>query len=313
MDAVLWTDDRRGYGGSQDADEEYYKLSKTERGSREPPFVDKNLYTNWNAMMIYAYLESSFITNNESAMIFALKSLERLVALNYKSGEGMYHYYDNQPHVPYQLSDQMQMTRTLCQAYEVTGNESFLQLAEKLMRTAKEKLYDTRNGGFFDTISDPNAPGFLSKPTKPIDENSIAVRVLMELFQLTDKEEYRQLAQDTLSNFTEIYQQLGFMAGEFGLAVDAFINEPTIIRIFGPTDDRTTKNMLSEAMKTFAPRKSIILLDPNRHAQKIIESGLQNAQQGAYICVGKTCSAPMNEARQLAEQIKKMSGQHARI
>ncbi|MGO9645388.1 MAG: thioredoxin domain-containing protein [Candidatus Bathyarchaeia archaeon] len=308
VNAWLRDSERGCFYGSQDADEEYYKLSKTERANREAPFVDKNIYTDWNAMMIHAYLESSFITNDKSVMKFALRSLERLIALNYKPGEGMYHYYDNQPRIPDQLSDQIQMTRTLCQAYEVTGNNRFLQLAEEIMKTAKERLYDTKNGGFFDTAIDPNAPGFLSKTTKPLDENSLAGRVLMKLFELTDKEEYRQLTADTLKNFTETYSQFGFMAADYGLAVDSFLNEPTLIRILGSSENPTTNAMLTEAMKIFVPRKGITLLDPKNDSQKIVTFGLQNAQQGtAYICVGRTCTAPLTEPKQLSEQISKMS------
>ena len=298
--------------GSQDADEEYYKLSKTERADREAPFVDKNIYTNWNAMMICAYLESSFITNDKSVMEFALRSLERLIALNYESGEGMYHYYDNQPRILNQLSDQVQMTKALCQAYEITGNNRFLQLAEELIKIAKERLYDTKNGGFFDTAIEPNAPGFLSKTTKPLDENSIAGRALMKLFELTDKEEYRRLAADTLKNFTETYSQFGFMAADYALAVDAFLNEPTSIRILGSSENPNTKAMLAEAMKIYVPRKSITLLDPKNESQKILTSGLKNAQQGtAYICVGRTCTAPFTDPSQLSEQISKISAQQS--
>jgi uncharacterized protein YyaL (SSP411 family) len=200
------------------------------------------------------------------------------------------------------------MTRTLCQAYEVTGNNRFLQLAEEIMKTAKERLYDTKNGGFFDTATDPNAPGSLSKPTKPLDENSVAGHVLTKLFYLTDKEEYRQLAADTLKNFTEIYSQFGFVAADYALAVDAFLNEPTLIRILGSSENPTTKAMLTEAMKIFVPRKSITLLDPRNDSQKIITFGLQNAQQGtAYICVGRTCTAPLTQPKQLSEQISKMN------
>ena len=58
-----WLSDRENgcYYGSQDADEEYYKLPKAERTKLKPPYIDKHIYTNWNAMMVSSYLEGSFI------------------------------------------------------------------------------------------------------------------------------------------------------------------------------------------------------------------------------------------------------------
>lgn len=47
-----------GFYGSQDADEEYYKLRKSERANVDRPYVDKTIYTNWNGLMIRAYLEA---------------------------------------------------------------------------------------------------------------------------------------------------------------------------------------------------------------------------------------------------------------
>ena len=210
--------------GSQDADEEYYKLSKTERVKAKPPFIDKHIYTNWNAMMTSAYLEASFTLGEMSTREFGLNSLERLLKLNYKPGEGMFHYHDGRPHLENQLADQVQTAKALCSAYECTGDRKFLERAGELMEIAGRKLYDAEYGAFFDTIVDPNAPGFLSKPAKPLEENSTAALVLTKLFHLTGKDVYRKQAEETLKRFAAIYPQFGFMAAEYAIAVDTFIN-----------------------------------------------------------------------------------------
>ncbi|HXZ98140.1 MAG TPA: DUF255 domain-containing protein, partial [Candidatus Acidoferrum sp.] len=70
--------------GSQDADEEYYSHNKDERSKLEPPFIDRHIYTNWNALMISAFLEASFVLSDIPTREFALKSLDRLLNLNYK-------------------------------------------------------------------------------------------------------------------------------------------------------------------------------------------------------------------------------------
>ena len=304
-----WLSDQQNgcFYGSQDADEEYYSRSKAERANLTPPFIDRHVYTNWNAMLISAYLEASSILVDMSIRDFALRSLHRLLKLNYKRGEGMFHFNDGQPHLQNQLGDQVQTANTLLIAYETTGDTEFLRIAEELMDTTVRKLFDFEHGGFFDTVVDPNAPGFLSKPAKPLDENSVAAQVLMRLYYLTGKDNCRKMADDTLRRFVEIYPQFGFMAADYALAVDAFLHEPTIIRIIGSTDKAQTKGLLTEAHRNYEPRRIIQILDPQKDQNAITALGYPISESPtAFICVGTTCTAPIIEPRQVSVELTRM-------
>jgi uncharacterized protein YyaL (SSP411 family) len=301
-----WLSDQKNgcFYGSQDADEEYYKLNKVERSRAKPPFVDRHIYTNWNAMMTSAYLEASFTLGKSATREFAIKSLERLLDLNYDSGEGMYHYYDGQPQVENQLSDQVQTAKALCSAYECTGKGRFIKLAEEVVHTATRKLYDVEHGGFFDTMVDANSPGFLSKPAKPLEENSAAALLLTKLYHLTGKETYRKQAEETLKRFVEVYPPFGFMAAEYAIAVDMFLNEPTTVRILGSPEEAGTKGLLAEAHRVYEPRKMIQVLDPKTDSETIAALGLPNTEQPtAYVCVGTTCTSPIVEPSKIKSEI----------
>jgi uncharacterized protein YyaL (SSP411 family) len=220
----------------------------------------------------------------------------------------MYHFNDGEPHLPNQLIDQAEAARALCYAYECTGEERFLKLARELMTIAVEKLYDREHGAFFDTIADPNAPGFLSKPTKPLDENSSTVRALTKLYHLTGEENYRKLAEGTLERFVEVYPQFGFMGAEYALAIDAFLNDATIVRIVGDIAAPGTKGLLAEAHKTYEPRRIVQVLDPNLNADLIIALGFPLPKQPtAYVCLGRICTAPIIEPRQIAIELQNVS------
>lgn len=304
-----WLSDQKngGFYGSQDADEEYYKLTKAERTQAKAPYVDKHIYTNWNAMMISAYLEASFVLGDMPLREYALLSLDRLLALNYKPGESLYHFHDGQPQLQNQLADQVLTSEALCDAYECSGDGKFLRLAEELVEAGLRKLYDSEHGGFFDTVVDPNAAGFLSKPAKPLDENSVAARVLTKLSHLTGKENYRNQAEKTLKRFVEIYPQSGFMAAEYALAVDAFLNEPTMVRIVGSPETPQTKGLLAEAHRIYDPRKVIQVLDPKRDTETIATLGFPSPERPtAYICLGRACTAPITEPKQIGPELARM-------
>jgi len=302
------SDQQQGcFYGSQDADEEYYKLSKAKRREKKPPYVDKHIYTNWNSMMISAYLDASFVLGAPDEREFALKSLDRLLSLNFKKDEGMFHFHDGKPNLQNQLADQVQTASALCRSYECTGERKFLNVAEELMKITARRLHDAEHGGFYDTIVNPDAPGFLSKPAKPFDENSAAARVLTKLHHLSGQEAYRTQAEDTLKVFGETYLNFGFMSAEYALAVDAFLNEPTIVRIVGSPSKPETKGLLAEANRIYEPRKIVQLFDPATDSDEITAKGFAAGEQPtAYVCVGKACTAPITEPQQIGEEIQRM-------
>lgn len=294
--------------GSQDADEGYYKLTKPERLKQKPPYVDKHIYTNWNAMMISAYLDASFVLDYYWAREFALKSLGRLLSLNFKEAEGMYHFYDGEPQLQNQLIDQVQTANALTHAYEYTGEKSFLNQAEELLEFTSSKLIDPNGGGFLDTAVQTDAPGFLRQPIKPLDENSVAARALTRAYHLTGNTTYRQMAGDALKCFSNMYLSFGFMAAEYALATDAFLNEPTMIRIVGAKEKTETKNLLAEASRIYEPRKIIQILDPQTDARQIAENGYSSGgPPTAFVCVGTVCTAPITDANQIASEVQKMA------
>jgi hypothetical protein len=293
--------------GSQDADEEYYRLPKTERLKQQAPYVDKHIYTSWNALMISAYLDASYVLGNQNAEQFALKSLNRLLSLNFNETEGMYHFYDGQPQLKNQLIDQVQTANALIHAYERTGERLYLERAEQLLNFTSSRLRDPHGGGFVDTAVDTDAHGFLRRPLKQIDENSVAARTLTKTYHLTGNAAYRKMAEEALKYFSNSYLTFGYMAADYALAVDMFLNEPTMIRIVGAKDNPETKDLLAEAVRLYEPRKIIQILNPQIDAGEIAKNGFSSAgPPTAYICVGTACTAPLTEPKQIPPEVQKM-------
>src|ERR1700742_397687 len=61
------------------------------RLKRPTPYVDKTIYTGWNALCISAYFEAAKILKLDSARSFALKSLDRILAESWHSERGLGH------------------------------------------------------------------------------------------------------------------------------------------------------------------------------------------------------------------------------
>src|SRR5882762_5618268 len=59
LDRVLRSNDSGLYAGSQDADERYYALDAGGRAGEQAPYVDRRVYSAWNAALAVAYLDAA--------------------------------------------------------------------------------------------------------------------------------------------------------------------------------------------------------------------------------------------------------------
>ena len=76
--ATLRRDDVPAFGGSQDADEEYYLLDADGRADLPAPFVDRTVYVDWNALAARALLRAAPILGRPELTDRSLQLLDHL-------------------------------------------------------------------------------------------------------------------------------------------------------------------------------------------------------------------------------------------
>ncbi len=303
VDAILSDRDSGGFYGSQDADEEFYKLSRLERRERAPPRIDKTLYTNWNAMMVSAYLLASVVLKNLSYRKFALRTVDLLLEKSFSSRKGMYHYYfSGKRYLPGLLTDQVSMIRCLIDVYQSTSERRFLNYAESIAKFMLNNLWDNA-GGFYDRLKKAEDLGALKTFNKPLDENSIATDVFLRLHHLTGKEKYLKPARRTLEHFASRYQRYSILAVTYGLAVELYLR-PVQIHIVGPKKSSVTSRFQDESLRIYNPLKVIEILDPDTDTERFRNLKYPVTKtQIAYVCFEGTCT-PVENPEGIAEIIE---------
>jgi uncharacterized protein YyaL (SSP411 family) len=175
------------------------------RNKRESPFVDKNIYTSLNGMLISAYLKAYRILKYNKLKDFALKSLHKVLILRFYDDE-LFHS-DNVRAI---LDDYIFLIDALLYAYEVTGDSDYLRRSERLMEICIERLWDKDEGGFFDSpepVLNIRLKGIEDIPHP--SANTFAITVLLRLFQLTEKQLYLKFAETMLQAFASQAINLG--------------------------------------------------------------------------------------------------------
>jgi uncharacterized protein YyaL (SSP411 family) len=287
--------EKGGFYGSQDADEEYYKLGLDERKKRTAPSIDKTFYTNYNVLFVSAYFLAGAVLNNSDYTKFGLKTLEGV--LGTADGKGaLPHYFGvDVSALKGLLVDHALTLHALVDAYEYTGNWERIETAKKLLEYSIRTLGDEKDGGFYDIPEQSADIGELRARDKPMDENSSMATATLRMSWITGNERYEKLAEKTLRLFASDYERYGIMAAPYALALESLLGGPVGITILGSKSKETEKLRL-QARKLYPVRRYLLQLDPAKDSERIKQLGYDPAAAPvAYVCVGKVCGPPLKE------------------
>jgi len=267
------------------------KKLKAARDRRQAPFVDRTAYVNWNAMMSGAFLQAGAVLDRPECNALALKVLARIWSEAWDVGSGMCHVLGGGRREPRgMLDDNVQAAAAFLDAYEATGETSWLDRATQVM-TYCGKAHADDTPGYFD-IAGTNGTAYLATRAKPVQDaptpspNGVAAIVLARLSALTDKSEWRERLDRHLAGFAGSARELSLYGSTLLRAVDWAVHPITRIEVTGPSGEGPACAMHLLALQTYRPRKVVVRKIADRPA--------------ATVCVGTTCSLPVSTPEQLA-------------
>jgi len=300
-----------------------YKRLREVRTSRPMPFVEKTLFANYNGMFISAFLEAYKVLGRQDARDFAIQSLEFLLKHLYRPGQGFHHAFsDGRARVEGLLDDQALMAKALLDAYEVTGEEKYLDIAKDVMEFTLAQFWDEKDGGFLDKRKDSNeAVALLSLERKPFQDsptpspNAVAAMVLDRLYYLTNEARYRDRAEETLRVFAGVAPAYGTFAATYALAVDYHVDPPAHVVILGKATDVGTRALLKSAYKVYRPEKIVVVYDPKAVdlkkippvAAPILQAHLTGEGPIAFVCAGTVCAPPTEKPQELEQLLRSVA------
>ncbi len=289
-----------GFFGSQDADEEYYKLNLEERKKKTAPAIDKTIFINWNAKMVSSYLSAYNVLGDAHLKEFALKTIEFLLQNCYSANEGVYHFWiNNQKGIGGLLTDNLYFANALIDAYETLGEQKYLEKAKELADFVVKNFFDNEKGGFRDVSGKHEKFGKLAKTERSFLENSFAARFLTRLYYITDNEEYHKKAETVLKLLHTTHDYYGIFAATYALGLDFYLNHAMVNFIYKKGDEKS-ENLHRELLKVYYPNKIIRMLEVNENKEQIVKLGYSaESFPMAFICFGQMCMPPAMNAEKI--------------
>ena len=297
------------------------------RAARPTPFIDRTLYTGWNAMAVTAYLETARVLRLEGVQEFALRTMNRLLDEAWDGGQTLFHVIAygegvEAEKIPGTLDDYAFTIHAAIDAWMASGRMNFYRVAVKLADAMIDRFYDRTAGAFYDTaaILDGQAPlGVLSARRKPLQDsptpagNPTAASALLRLEALGGRKEYRDIAEDTLASFAGVVEHFGLYAGSYGLALERLLLDPVQVIVVGSGTEAF--HLEATAVARFAVNKTVMRISPHTLATESLPEALaevlphvrqpEGAAAWALVCTDRTCLPPITDPEALLEALER--------
>ncbi len=200
---------------SQRSDIVYYYLSEKDRKAVGPPEVDKAAFVVSQSKMIITLLHAAdtppfippLLRGDTGGLKDIALSCLQFIYKNMVTENGVLSYYDpakKEKGLTGQLEDNLWAILAFKEAYLHTKNKEYLDTAETLAQFVVTSLYDKKQGGFYEwRIGEAKGQGSGVKGQglgeKAYLLNGLAAYTMLELYKLTNKEEYLKTAKETIS------------------------------------------------------------------------------------------------------------------
>ena len=278
-----------------------------ERAHRPRPPLDDKIVTAWNGMMISALSRASQALDEPRYLERAQVTAKFLEAHLYdsKTGKLWRSYRAGGPSVDGFLDDYTDLIAGLLDLYQAGFDIHWLTWAVSLQEKQDQIFGDSKEGGYFDAGS--SDPSLLSRTREAYDgaepsPNSTAAMNLLRLAQFTDRAEWRDKAQKTISAFAAPLQSGPDAVPALASALDFRLAQTKQILIAGDPMSQDTRELLRLVNARFLPNKILLLADGAAGQQQLARwlpfvAGARRMKDHAtaYVCENYICKLPTSD------------------
>jgi hypothetical protein len=282
------------------------------RSKRVRPHLDDKVLTSWNGLMISAFSLGGAVLREPRYSEAARRAAEFVLSTMYHPASGVLlrRYRQGQAAIPGFLDDYALFTQALLDLYETQFDLRHLQAAIRLTEKQIELFEDSEHGAFFSSTADDRTLVMRLKEDYDGAEpsgNSVAVRNLLRLAQITNRAEFRDAASRTLGAFHSRLSAVPSTAPEMLAACEFLLGDARQIILVGEPGAADFAPLLAALHARFLPNRIVLRVD-SLEARAFLASGIPSIasmrQPGAYVCRNYTCQLPVSGTEAFRELIQ---------
>jgi hypothetical protein len=286
--------------GSTVEGDRYWRLGDRARRKLGLPGLDRGVYADWNGQLVHALCGHAGATGDRASLLAAARAARRLLATHQEPSGAFRHGIG--PDRLLHLRDNAAMGRALVALAQGSGDEAWLAEAERVARWLLATLA-APGGGFFAHMPDPAATGIFAQRRRPLEENGLAARFLLELAWRTQDEALaatcRSAAESAVraSGDAETVRAEANLVGQFLMAAEWLLVEPTKVVLVG-AGDGDGDPLWAAALALDVPGLVVRRARPDEYPAR--------PSPAAYLCRGNACGRPVPDAAGLAAELARL-------
>jgi uncharacterized protein YyaL (SSP411 family) len=286
------------------------------RAARVRPHLDDKVITAWNGLMIGALARAGAILKNQEMLNGAREAADfiRLRLYDQSTGRLLRRYRDDEAGLSGQLDDYAFLAAGLFELYQVVQEPELLVWALALTETSIKLFWDTKDGGFFDSVPDEKVPVRMKGDYDGAEPaaNSIAALNLLRLGRLSDNNDWLEKAEKTLNAFSSRINTYPPALLQMVCVFEQLADKPEQVVIAGKRGQADTRVMQAAVYKYFNPSRIVLLADGAENQKFLAKKlpfmktvAMQNGVATAYVCENFTCQRPVISVEELEDQLLK--------
>jgi uncharacterized protein YyaL (SSP411 family) len=285
-----------GFYGSQDADEEYYRLTAEDRSKRTAPPVDRTIFAGWNAEAVVALLEAGIVLRERDYIDAALVAWRYSVQHLWNEKVGLVRHMDGQD--LYLFADQAPFFESVLAILQLSVDDEIPAIANRLV-DGVNTAFAGPEGGFVDIMRKESAIGELASPRRSLPENSKWARALALHGMACHAPQHVEEAREILKSFAaKEVENHGLFAASYISAWWALERGPLCVEVHDPEAKEASESELWLAASE--------ILDPGVIVTMTREKGLRAAQSAApfaVVCTPSGCSQVITNSKDLSARL----------
>ena len=276
------------------------------REKRQHPAVDNKIIAGWNGLMLAAFAEAGGALGRPDYLQVAVDNAHFL-RRSLLSGNRLFHTADpREPRLEGFLQDYAFVAEGLLSLYGATLHGEWLLLARQLAAAMVSRFWDDGEGAFFDTGTDHES--LVVRPRDVYDNPmpsgaSAATLLLYRLAAVEGNENYRRLAETSLSGVAETAARAPLAFANWLAALDFATATPREVAIVGSPDELETQLLARAVGAVYGPNLVVVGQEGAEGSPLLVDRGQLGGRPTAYYCEGYACRPPTTDPAELRAMV----------